>query len=148
MSNKFLSALGGVMFLAFSLSVGFIQTAPTQALMFFECPDGSTPKNGVCPKQPVAPTISCANVRCAANTQCIDTSTGPRCVPLQPQVPTCPNWSTYNKYTQRCEYQQPTRPYWPQSYWYQYQQPTVYSYQYPYYNYNTQPYQYQYYRRR
>lgn len=103
-----------LMGLAMLVTIGFAGTSlfsasPANALRLFVCPDGSTPSDFQCPEtcddiacpfgqaceiQNNAPicvqTITCANVRCAQDTKCIETATGPQCVPTTP-TPTCAN---------------------------------------------------------
>ncbi len=81
-------------------------TKPTPNCANVRCATGScidTPEGPICHAQ----TLSCANVLCQQGNKCVESPTGPKCVPhySQPTYPTYPNYPTYPSYPQQsCAY--------------------------------------------
>jgi len=99
-----LTAIGIALFWAASAEA----TKPTYNCANIRCASGNcvdTPGGPICQTQ----TLSCANVLCQQGNQCVESSTGPQCVPnvtypVQPvQPPTPPAWQ-YPQYQQSCAY--------------------------------------------
>ncbi len=77
-------------------------TKPTYNCANIRCASGScidTPDGPICQTQ----TLSCANVLCQQDHKCVESSTGPQCVPNVTHPAQPPTWH-YPQYQQSCAY--------------------------------------------